>query len=85
MCVVCVCVCVYGWGEGAGGRGTESSFEKLQKVISADVKADVKQQEINLFLVYFMISYLTATTQPLDNQNIWQCVLTVLIKKTCEY
>ena len=31
---------------GAWGRGTESSFEKLQKVISADVKADVKQQEI---------------------------------------
>ena len=45
MCVLCVCVC--GQGEwGAGGRGTDSSFEKLQKVISADVKADVKQQEI---------------------------------------
>ena len=29
----------------AGERGTESSFEKLQKMISADVKADVKQQE----------------------------------------
>ena len=27
-------------------RGIESSFEKLQKLISADVKADVKQQEI---------------------------------------
>ena len=41
VCVfLCVCVC-----EGAGERGTESSFEKLQKMISADVKADVKQQE----------------------------------------
>ena len=28
-----------------------------------------------LFLVYFMISYLTATTQPLDTQNVWQCAL----------
>ena len=43
--MLCVCVCGQGEG-GAGGRGTESSFEKLQKVISADVKADVKQQEI---------------------------------------
>ena len=42
VCVECVCV----WGGGrTGGRGTESSFEKVQKMISADVKADVKQQE----------------------------------------
>ena len=44
MCVLCVCV--WAGRGGAWGRGTESSFEKLQKVISADVKADVKQQEI---------------------------------------
>ena len=34
--------CVCGGGE-VRGRGIESSFEKLQKLISADVKADVKQ------------------------------------------
>ena len=44
-------------------------------------KDTIKQGDLDLFLVYFMISYLTATTQPLDNQNIWHCVLTVLIKK----
>ena len=45
---VCVCVCVVFMcvlGGRAGGRGTESSFENLQKMISADVKTDVKQQE----------------------------------------
>ena len=42
---VCVCVCVWAGG-GAGWRETESSSEKLQKMISADVRVDVKQQEI---------------------------------------
>ena len=46
VCVyVCVCVCVWAGG-GAGWRETESSSEKLQKMISADVRVDVKQQEI---------------------------------------
>ena len=40
-CVVCVRV----GGREVGERRTESSFEKVQKMISADVKADVKQQE----------------------------------------
>ena len=37
------CVCV--GGREVGERRTESSFEKLQKTISADVRPDVKQQE----------------------------------------
>ena len=37
---------------------------------------------MDLFLVYFMITYLTATTQPLGTHNILHCVLTLLIKKT---
>ena len=36
---------------------------------------NVKLGDLALFLVYFMISYLTATTQPLDTQNVWQCAL----------
>ena len=45
----------------------------------------VKWGDLDLFLVYFMISYLTATTQPPDTQNIWHCVLTLLIKKTRDF
>ena len=40
-CVVCVRV----GGREVGERRTESSFEKLQKTRSADVRPDVKQQE----------------------------------------
>ena len=36
---------------------------------------------MDLFLAYFMISQLTATTEPLDTENIWHWVLTLLIKK----
>ena len=47
---MCVCVCERGEGGGllknAGLREIESSSEKLQKMISADVRVDVKQQEI---------------------------------------
>ena len=52
-----------------GRRGIESSFEKLQKLISADVKADVKQQEIKRtgsYLVTFHKMYL-------PNLNTMQC------------
>ena len=37
--------------------------------------------DLDLFLVYFMISYVTATIQLLDIQNVWHWVLTLLIKK----
>ena len=45
----------------------------------------VPWDDLDLFLVYFKISYLTATTQPLDTQNIWHCALPLLIKKTCDF
>ena len=63
----CVC-CVCGGGE-VRRRGIESSFEKSQKLISADVKADVKQQEIKRtgsYLVTFHKMYL-------PNLNTMQC------------
>ena len=32
-----------------------------------------------------MISYLTATIQPFDIQNLWYCALTLLIKKSYDF
>ena len=40
---------------------------------------------LDLFLVYFMISYPTATTQPLDTQIYDICALTLLIRKTLDF
>lgn len=38
---------------------------------------------MDLFLVYFMISYLIATTESLDTKNIWlHCAFTLSIRKT---
>ena len=39
-------------------------------------KIMLKWSNLDLFLVYVVISYLTVTTQPLHTQNIWHCTLT---------
>ena len=41
-------------------------------------KATIKWGDLDLFLVYFMISYLTAATQPLGTHNILHCVITLV-------
>ena len=48
-------------------------------------KQTVKWGALDLFLIYFMISYLTAMTQSFDTQNLWHCALILLIKKTCNF
>ena len=41
----------------------------------------IKWGDLDLFLVYFMILCLTATTQLPDTQNLWHCTLTLSIRK----
>ena len=41
--------------------------------------------DLFLFLVYLMISYHNATTQPLDTQNIYDIVPSLFWLKTCHF
>ena len=58
---------------------------KPVKMYQTQPLSTIKWGDFDLFLIYFMISYLTATTRPFDTQNLRHCALTLLIKKTHDF
>ena len=45
----------------------------------------IKWDDVVPIFGIFMVSYLTATTQPLDTQNFLHCALTFMITKTFDF
>ena len=49
------------------------------------LQCTIKWADLRYFFVNFMISYLSATTHPLNTKNIWHCALTLLSRKVRDH